>query len=54
MAERRRARDWRLGDHIIGCPLCGYPELEAPGGEGEEDEDGEEAESEGAAASAGP
>ena len=45
MAVRREARGWRQGDHVIGCPLCGYPDLEV---------EGEEAESEGAAAVDGP
>ena len=39
MADRREAVGWKLGDHIIGCPLCGYEDLtleDVP-----EEEDGE-------------
>ena len=34
MADRREAVDWKVGDHIIGCPLCPYDDLtleEMPG-----------------------
>ena len=27
MEERRQAIGWRLGDHVIGCPLCAYDDL---------------------------
>ena len=27
MADRREAVGWRLGDHVIGCPLCPYDDL---------------------------
>ena len=27
MADRREAVGWTVGDHIIGCPLCGFEDL---------------------------
>ena len=27
MVDRREAVDWKVGDHIIGCPLCTYDDL---------------------------
>ena len=46
MEERREVTDWRPGDHIIGCPLCSYTDLQIedmPGREVEEADDANDA-----------
>lgn len=30
MEERRQTIGWKLGDHVIGCPLCPYDDLTVP------------------------
>ncbi|MEE2637556.1 MAG: hypothetical protein VYE68_10020 [Acidobacteriota bacterium] len=43
MEERRQAIEWRLGDHVIGCPLCPYDDLTIAdvSDDDEADDDGE-------------